>query len=35
MYNPVLQNDLQFWVQVNLTTTRTELIGNELVVASD
>jgi hypothetical protein len=28
MYNPVLQNDLQFWVQVNLTTTRTELIGD-------
>lgn len=24
MYNPVKDNDLQFWVQVNLTTTRVE-----------
>ncbi len=35
MYNPVIYNDLQFWVQVNVTSTRTEGFGNETLISTD
>lgn len=35
MYNPVLDNDLQFWVQLNFTTTRVEGMGDDQVVVED
>ena len=35
LYNPVIYNDLQFWVQVNVTSTRTEGVGNDTLISTD
>jgi len=35
MYNPVIYNDLQFWVQVNVTSTHSAGVGNETINSTD
>lgn len=35
LYNPVVHNDLQFWVQVNVTSTHNLNTGNDTLVSTD